>query len=106
MIKRFAMLFVLLGIFMVPIVTFHGTVAAAPTGAPDAVASCRELNDTGFLANFGITFGECVNIFKGPASENANNRVAGLCGIEIIQGQLETTNKGQCIKIARTFFSG
>ncbi len=105
MIKRFAMLFVLLGIFMAPVVAFHGTVAAAPGGARDAVALCQELNAEGVLADFGVTFGECVNLFKGPASENANNFIAAICGVDFIQEEVGTTSKGQCIKIVRTFFS-
>jgi len=106
MIKRFAMLFVLLGIFMAPVVAFHGTVAAAPGGARDAAAFCQELNAEGVLAEFGVTVGECVNLVMGPASENANNFVAAICGVDFIQESLGATSKGQCIKVARTLFSG
>ncbi len=34
-------------------------------------------------------------------SENADNRVAGLCGQEDAQQFTGTTNKGQCIQVLR-----
>ena len=49
-----------------------------------------------------ITFGECVNILpEHPASDNANNYNAGLCGINGVLIEVNATNKGQCLKIVR-----
>ena len=71
--------------------------------ANEAAEICRELDAEGELKEFGLTRGECVNLFMGPASENANNFRAAICGIEFVQGLTETTSKGQCIKALRSF---
>jgi hypothetical protein len=55
----------------------------------------------GVLAEAGATRGECVNALIGPASENANNCLAAICGIDAAQAELGVTSKGQCIKALR-----
>lgn len=106
MIKRFALTAGLLLMLTLSFVAFGGSASAAPqTPAKDAVAFCQQLQAEGVLADAGVTFGECVNIFKGPASENANNFISGLCGIDFVQAEVGATNKGQCIKIVKTLFS-
>ncbi len=51
-----------------------------------------------------VTRGECLNFFKGPASEKATNFVAG-SGFAVVQAGFQTSNKRQCIKAAREIFS-
>ena len=77
----------------------------ASANASDAVEICRQLDEFDFLDDLNITFGECVNLVKGPASAKANNFIAAICGVDDIQDFTDTTNKGQCIKVFRTFFS-
>ena len=69
----------------------------------EAAELCRQLDEQGVLDQPGInvTRGECVNLISGPASENANNFVAALCGLDYVQQYTGTTNKGQCIKVLR-----
>ncbi len=59
---------------------------------------CRMADEAGFLDAVGATRGECLNTLRGPASENAANFAAGLCGAEHIQQEVGATNKGECIK--------
>ena len=101
MVKRLLMLSLLLGIFALPFAMLGRSVSAEPGGATDAVAACQELDEDGELDAAGVTFGECVNILKGPSSENANNQIAGLCGIDEILTITGAKNKGQCIKIVK-----
>ena len=101
------------GLVAIGLVVAMGALAA-PAGAThgpphvpanEAAELCRALDESGELDEFGVTRGECVNILKGPASENANNFIAALCGAEEVQEATGTTNKGQCIKVLRgTFF--
>jgi hypothetical protein len=78
---------------------------SADEGRSDAVQFaqdfCREADEEGLLEEMGITFGECINFVTGPASEEANNYIAGICGAEIIQARVGATDKGQCIKIVK-----
>ena len=90
---------------------FVGTASAGapppPPPANEAAELCRSFDEAGFLdaAGVGITRGECVNIFKGQASANANNFIAGFCGLDFVQEDLGVSNKGQCIKVARALFN-
>ena len=95
-------LLVLLAVLLMTL-GFVGTASADPTGANDAAEFCRFLDEEGVLDEFGVTRGECVNLVKGPASANANNFVAGLCGIDFVQEDLGVSNKGQCIKAINAF---
>jgi hypothetical protein len=80
---------------------FAGTASAqSVVPANEAVEICRSLEE-GTLEGIGATFGECVNQIRGPASGNANNFLADLCGEEFVQEFFGTTNKGQCIKAVR-----
>ncbi len=72
-----------------------------PRSASEAAEFCRELDEEGVLADLGATRGECVNFLRGAASENANNFIAGTCGIDFVQVITNTTTKGQCIKALR-----
>ena len=87
---------------------FFGGTASAQSDRSEAVAFahevCREAQEEGVLDELGLTFGECINLVSGPASENANNQIAAFCGAEIIQEFTETTNKGQCIKVFKEIF--
>jgi hypothetical protein len=65
---------------------FVGTTSAqSEIPANEAAELCREFNENGTLDALGLARGECVNIVKGPASENASNFFAGVCGIELNQ---------------------
>lgn len=80
--------------------------AVAPANAVpanDAAELCRALDEAGALEQFspGATRGDCVNLYKGPSSENANNFIAGACGLDFVQALFDTSNKGQCIKAAK-----
>lgn len=67
-----------------------------------AVEFCRTLDAAGELDELGLTFGECVNLVAGSVDQNQNRFFAGICGAEIVQeDQTGTTNKGQCIQVAR-----
>jgi len=77
--------------------------AAYAAPANDAAATCKAIDDDGGLDQAGITRGECVNLIKGPASEQSNNFIAAVCGFEFVQDVTGTTNKGQCIKVLRSF---
>ena len=88
-------------------VFFGGTASAQSERSEDvqaAIELCRGLDEGGVLEAQGFTFGECVNVFSGPASENANNFIAGLCGLDFAQAFTQTTNKGQCIKVLKELF--
>ncbi len=105
MVKRLAMLSLLLGLFALPAAMSTRSVSAEAGVASEAAAACQEFAASGLLDEIGITVGECVNNVKGPSSANANNFIAGLCGIDFIQEQVGATNKGQCIKIVSDLFS-
>ncbi len=82
-----------------------GTLLAGPASAAparDAVEACRAFDEQGILERAGVTFGECVNLFKGSDSRNAENFIAGLCGLDFALKFTGTTNKGQCIKVVRS----
>ena len=68
---------------------------------PEAAELCRLADESGELAALGITRGECESYVMGPASEQANNFIAALCGVESVQAQVGATSKGECIKIVR-----
>jgi hypothetical protein len=102
MIKRLAMAAGLLLMLALPILAFGDSASAAPTDANDAAETCRLFDEAGFLDDLGITRGECVNLFKEQTSDHANNLLAAACGADIVQEEAETTNKGQCIKFARS----
>ena len=75
-----------------------------PQPAPDAGEFCRAADEGGFL--FGVTTrGECVNILKGPSSDNSISFIAGICGSDLFQSLSGTTNKGECIKAVMSFSS-
>lgn len=74
-----------------------GTVAAADS-AKEATAFCKDLRQKGILDLQGITFGACVNDYKGAASDSATNAVSARCSEETIQEIFEVKNRGQCIK--------
>jgi hypothetical protein len=78
---------------------FMAIPASAALPAPDATKLCKLVADQ--LPQFGINQGECVNLVKGPASDNSNNFIAAICGIDLVQGFLGE-NKGQCIKTTRS----
>ena len=104
MLKRLVMLTMLLGLFAIPLVASPGSAAASPTtSATPAVERCQQLDAEGSLAVFGLTFGECVNIINRPSSEQANNFIAGICGIDEFTASFGGS-KGQCIKIVRELF--
>ncbi len=73
---------------------------AAP--ATGAVEFCQEFQEAGGLEDAAITFGECVNIVKGPSSGNATNDYAGLCGLDNALVITGTTNKGHCIDVLKS----
>jgi hypothetical protein len=100
--KRVVLVIALLTLVVSPLV--FSSVAVAQSDASVAAEMCRALDESGDLEDLGITRGECVNILKGPSSEQANNRIAGLCGETGIQAFFGVTNKGQCIKAARALF--
>jgi hypothetical protein len=78
---------------------FMAIPASAASPASDAAGLCTLVADQ--LPQFGINQGECVNLVKGPASNNSNNFIAAICGIDLVQGFLGE-NKGQCIKTIRS----
>ncbi len=110
--KRIAMLALLLAVLAVPAPALAAPAAALEEEPPSrdervAVARevCRQLAEAGVLDQNGFTFGECVNFASGPASEQAANFDAGICGSEIFQRVTGTTTNGQCIQAAREIFS-
>ena len=109
--KRIAALALLLAVLAVPALALAAPAVAQEEGPGRservAVARefCREIAEQGGLDEAGATFGECVNILGGPASEQATNFVAGLCGLDFAQEITDTTSKGQCIKVLREAFS-
>ena len=105
--RKFLVMFtLLLGMLALPLAMSGLSASAAPaTPAKTAVEFCQALDEAGVLDEAGATFGECVNIFKGPASEQANNFIAGLCGLAGIPEQVGATNKGQCIKVVNELIS-
>jgi hypothetical protein len=106
MIKRLAMTVGLMLMLGLPMLAFGGSASAAPaTPANAAVEVCQQAQEEGLLDELGITFGECVNIVKGPASATANNFIAGFCGLAFVQDQFGATNKGQCIKVVKELFA-
>ena len=72
-----------------------------PKPANQAAEACRQFDEAGLLAALGVTRGECVNLHKGPVSENANNFIAAACSTPTGLTLTGTTNKGQCIKVLR-----
>lgn len=102
--KSLLVLFALLTVLISGMAFASPTVAQQDVPANEAAELCREFDDAGELDREGITRGECVNIFMGPASENANNFIAGVCGFDFALEITETTNKGQCIKALRGQF--
>src|SRR5215208_2482834 len=92
---------VVVGLSLLGTIGFAPVEVAAQTPANDAAELCRELDEVGQLEAVGVTRGECVNILKGPSSENANNFIAGRCGLDIVQAALGVENKGQCIKLLK-----
>ena len=109
MIKRLAMAVGLMLMLGLPMLALTGDGASAnhvpPPTSSEAAELCRQLDEEGVLDAPGneVTRGECVNILTGPASENANNFIAGICGLAFAQESTGTTSKGQCIKIVRSF---
>lgn len=99
--KRSLAAFMLAALLVSTFAFAFAATASADSDASAAVDFCRELDEAGELEEAGVTFGECVNIIKGPSSENANNFVAGLCGLDEALVLTGTTNKGQCIKALR-----
>jgi len=97
--KRLVGLVALLTVLVSSIGFASPTVAQVGPGNSEAARFCREVEADGFLGPTGVTRGECINIFAGPASKNATNFFAGLCGDERTQERVGTTNKGQCIKV-------
>lgn len=75
--------------------------AAHADPASDAAQLCRDAEVGGEIDNLNVTLGECVNLFHGPASENSNNLVAGLCGFDRLLEVIGARNKGACIAILR-----
>jgi hypothetical protein len=61
---------------------------------------CQQARESGLLEEEGTTFGECMNISRGP-SEPANNYIAGVCGFDQALVFTNTSNKGQCIQVAK-----
>ncbi len=110
-VKRIAALALLLAVLAVPALALAAPAAAQEEepGRGERVAFarefCQQLAEDGVLDEEGATFGECVNILSGPASEQAANFVAGLCGLAFAQELTDTTSKGQCIKVLREDFS-
>ena len=82
--------------------TVLGATGAGAAPARDAAETCRQLDETGALALFGLNRGECVNFAKGPSSDRSNNFVAAFCGMDEVQSALGVSNKGQCIKAFRS----
>ena len=102
--RKFLVMFtLLLGMLVLPLAMSGLTASAEPGGAKDAVALCQALDEAGELEAAGATFGECVNVIQGPSSEQSNNFIAGLCGLDFALELTGTTSKGQCIKVVRTF---
>src|SRR5215212_5380622 len=92
---------VVLGLTLVGAVGLMPVEVAAQIPANEAAERCRALDEAGVLEDAGVTRGECVNILKQPSSENANNFIAGRCGLDIVQAALGVENKGQCIKLLK-----
>jgi len=104
MVKRLLTLFGLLLVLVSSVAVVTPAAAQSGSFSREAVELCRGFDEAGELEELGLTFGECVNIVAGQADENQNRFIAGICGAEIIQEQLGTTNKGQCIKAANELF--
>src|SRR5688500_7872740 len=77
-----ALLVALLALVASPFVVGPG---ASAQQLPPATAAerCRAFDEAGLLDPLGNTLGECVNILSGPASSEANNRIAAVCGREL-----------------------
>jgi len=97
--KRLFGLVALLTVLVSSIGFASPTVAQVGPGNSEAARFCRAVEADGLLGPRDVTRGECINIFKGPASANATNFFAGLCGNKGLQERLGTPNKGQCIKV-------
>ena len=98
--KRLLTLFALLSV-LISSVAFAAP-AAGQSNAPGAAELCREIDDEGeFNDVYCITRGECVNLVKGPGSEQSNNVAAAICGSELVRAIFGGTNKGQCIQEVR-----
>ncbi len=89
-------------VFLASSLAWAGPAAAAPDSSRDGAGQfCQSLREEGFLAEQGVTVGECVNIvsgFAGISNPNATNFIAGICGSEFGPFFTGTTNKGQCIQ--------
>lgn len=104
--KRLLTLVALLSV-LVSSVAFAAPAMAGVEEDPANVAAeiCRELDEEGILGTGDFTGenrGKCVHFFMGPSSQNANNFIAALCGLDLGQLITGTTSKGECIKFART----
>ncbi len=81
------------------------SLAAAPNAKaqesdrPEDAEVCRVLDERGGLEVVGITRGECINFLSGPASPQAANFFAGICGLDFLQVFLGVANKGQCVRL-------
>lgn len=80
--------------------------AVPANAAPSSiwVEACRDLDEQGELEAEGFTFGECVNILRGPFNETAKSVAAGNCGLDWVLEETGTTNKGQCIQVLRAIY--
>ena len=100
-VKRAALLALLLAVFAVPALALAAPAAADHNDEPrppaEAAELCRELDEAGALAAIGSTRGECVNFYALEASEQSNNYLAAACGLDRVQADTGTTNKGQCM---------
>jgi hypothetical protein len=76
----------------------NGGSATAGSVTVEWVKRCRQADEAGRLEELGATRGECVNRERGPASENARNSIAGLCGVEKFQQESGFGTKGECIQ--------
>ena len=105
--KRLLTLFALLSVLFTSVAFASPTVAQIfESPANEAAEFCRELDEEGILgtgSSTGANRGECVNFLMGPASQNANNFIAGACGFDVVQLITGTTSKSECIKFLRTF---
>ncbi|CAA9553899.1 MAG: hypothetical protein AVDCRST_MAG49-1956 [uncultured Thermomicrobiales bacterium] len=104
--KLLVMFTLLLGMLALPLLA-SGLSASAEDPTPNevAMAVCQAADESGELDELGLTFGECLIFLRGQFTENTNIFIAGICGAEVVQEQFETTNKGQCIKVVKSFFS-
>ena len=78
-----------------------GPRAAAQTPAPDAAEICRMMDEAGELRPFGLTRGECLNIFKRAPNEQAMNFFAAICGDNQFQSDVGVSSKGECITLLK-----